>query len=320
MKKILFSFLMLCAALAHAQTPNSWRADWRNGTNTAYLSKFVQAKPGVECMVFMYSTTASTRPGEPDCIALGPQFVVSSGQITVPVTTGAQGPTGPQGIQGPTGPAGLNGADGQPGTTTWAGITDKPTTYAPSAHTHAIGDVVGLQAAIDGKQAALGYTPYNSTNPAGYVTPAGARGAITLSTTGSGAATYNSGTGVLTIPTPAALPTLATVATTGAYADLTGKPTIPIVPTINRARVTTAADGTYTWTLPTACSGPPVVSITPEGSADVFNHRVVSATATTVAISVTRSQVSAVSLLGLNILSIPATVGATPVHLIAICP
>ena len=45
---------------------------------------------------------------------------------------------------------------------------------------------------------ALGFTPYNSTNPTGYVTTAGARSALSF-TAGSGA--YNSTTGVITIPT-----------------------------------------------------------------------------------------------------------------------
>ena len=45
---------------------------------------------------------------------------------------------------------------------------------------------------------ALGYTPYNSTNPSGYVNTAGARSALSF-TEGSGA--YNSSTGVITIPT-----------------------------------------------------------------------------------------------------------------------
>lgn len=49
---------------------------------------------------------------------------------------------------------------------------------------------------------ALGYTPYSSSNPSGYITQSGARGAISLSTSGSGAATYNSSTGVLNVPTP----------------------------------------------------------------------------------------------------------------------
>lgn len=75
---------------------------------------------------------------------------------------GAPGPPGPSGadstvpgppgesIVGPPGPPGANGADGAdstvpgpagpagstgpPGTTTWAGITDKPTTFAPTSH------------------------------------------------------------------------------------------------------------------------------------------------------------------------------------------
>lgn len=56
--------------------------------------------------------------------------------------TGAQGIQGIQGIQGATGSTGLTGATGATGatgpagTTTWAGITDKPTTFAPSTHTH----------------------------------------------------------------------------------------------------------------------------------------------------------------------------------------
>jgi hypothetical protein len=50
-----------------------------------------------------------------------------------------------------TGGVGLKGDKGDPGTTTWAGIADKPATFPPSAHTHAIGDVTGLQTALDGK-------------------------------------------------------------------------------------------------------------------------------------------------------------------------
>lgn len=39
------------------------------------------------------------------------------------------------------------------GSVAWADISGKPTAFAPSAHTHIIGDVTGLQAALDGKQA-----------------------------------------------------------------------------------------------------------------------------------------------------------------------
>ena len=49
---------------------------------------------------------------------------------------GPQGPQGPQGIQGPQGPA------GPAGTTSWNGLTDKPSTFTPSAHSHGQADVV----------------------------------------------------------------------------------------------------------------------------------------------------------------------------------
>ena len=39
----------------------------------------------------------------------------------------------------------------------WAAVTGKPTTFTPSAHSHAIADVTGLQDALDGKQAAGSY-------------------------------------------------------------------------------------------------------------------------------------------------------------------
>jgi len=61
----------------------------------------------------------------------------------------------------------------------------------------------GFLSAITGPMVttALGFTPYNATNPSAYINQAGARSAISVTTTGSsGAATYNSSTGVLNIP------------------------------------------------------------------------------------------------------------------------
>lgn len=55
-------------------------------------------------------------------------------------------------------------------------------------------------------------------NDSNFVTVGGARGAISV----TGSLSYNSTTGVISYTAP----TLATVATTGAYADLTGKPTL----------------------------------------------------------------------------------------------
>jgi hypothetical protein len=48
-------------------------------------------------------------------------------------------------------------------------LTGVPSTFTPSSHTHAISEVTGLQTALDGKQATLGFTPYNATNPSGYI-------------------------------------------------------------------------------------------------------------------------------------------------------
>lgn len=77
----------------------------------------------------------------------------------------------------------------QPGDTIpWADVSGKPSTFTPSAHSHVIADVTGLQTALDGKQAAGSYAAAVHTHTAAQV---------------SG---------------------LATVATTGAYGDLTGIP------------------------------------------------------------------------------------------------
>lgn len=40
---------------------------------------------------------------------------------------------------------------------TWATLTGKPAEFPPAAHSHAVGDVTGLQTALDGKQAAGDY-------------------------------------------------------------------------------------------------------------------------------------------------------------------
>lgn len=70
----------------------------------------------------------------------------------------------------------------------WTNVSSRPTALSQftndlgnyggfltsiTAHSHAISDVTGLQTALDGKQASLGFTPYNSTNPSGYITSSG---------------------------------------------------------------------------------------------------------------------------------------------------
>lgn len=90
----------------------------------------------------------------------------------------------------------------KPSTLAGYGITDAyPLTGNPSNFLTSItsGQVTG----------ALGFTPYSASNPSSFVSQSGARTAVSLTTTGtSGAATYNSSTGVLNVPnyTPPAVP------------------------------------------------------------------------------------------------------------------
>jgi predicted solute-binding protein len=78
-------------------------------------------------------------------------------------------------------------------TTDWGNITSKPTTFAPSAHTHVIANVTGLQTSLDSKliqsAADIRYAAISHTHPV------------------------------------SAISGLAAVATTGSYNDLTNKPT-----------------------------------------------------------------------------------------------
>jgi hypothetical protein len=89
-------------------------------------------------------------------------------------------------------------------------ILNKPTTLSGFGITDAYplsGNPSGFLTAITSGQVtgALGFTPYSSANPSAFVSAAGARTAISLTTTGTtGAATYNNSTGVLNVPNYAA--------------------------------------------------------------------------------------------------------------------
>lgn len=71
---------------------------------------------------------------------------------------------------------------------------------------------------------ALGYTPYNSTNPNSYINQSQARSAITVTTTGSGAASYNSATGQINIPTPSTTGTVTSVGLSSTDFTVSGSP------------------------------------------------------------------------------------------------
>jgi hypothetical protein len=146
--------------------------------------------------------------------------------------------------------------------------------------------------------------PTGATGPAGATGAQGPSGIVTLTTTGTGAATYNAGTSTLNIPTPS----------------------IPTVPVINRARITTASDGTYAWTLPIACSSGqvPIVQMTPEGATSGgtagWNYNtIVVGTPSNTTVNIKVIPIAAVTLLGISVLGIQ-TGTATVVHLTAVCP
>lgn len=74
---------------------------------------------------------------------------------------------------------------GAGGASTWAELTGKPSTFPPSAHTHAIGDITGLQGAIDGKVNVAGNQTISGTKDFNGILRATATSNATSATTGS---------------------------------------------------------------------------------------------------------------------------------------
>lgn len=93
-----------------------------------------------------------------------------------------------------------------------------------------------------------------------------------------------------------------------------------------KVRMTSAADGSLTWTFnPPFTNGvTPIISAiaeTASGVTDVINVQVEGTpTSTTANLRVTRTNRSTVALIGLTILSLPSSPGATVVHAIALEP
>lgn len=81
--------------------------------------------------------------------------------------------------------------------TSWQALTSGNVTtalgFTPYNATNPSGYISGISSSD--VTTALGFTPYNATNPSGYVTAAGARGAISV----TGAGSYDSATGVINI-------------------------------------------------------------------------------------------------------------------------
>jgi hypothetical protein len=97
------------AIVPQPSTPSSARAPDIGLVELSTVSEYIPGPPG--------PPGADGAPGA-DSTVPGPKG-----------DTGDAGVPGPQGDPGPTGP---------PGTTSWTGITDKPATFPPSAHTHAL--------------------------------------------------------------------------------------------------------------------------------------------------------------------------------------
>ena len=91
---------------------------------------------------------------------------------------------------------------------TYSNLTGKPSTFAPSAHTHSISEVTGLQTGLDAKLPSANFTYANITGK----------------------------------------PTLATVATSGSYTDLTGTPNLTVYLTTANASSTYQPLGNYATT------------------------------------------------------------------------
>lgn len=96
----------------------------------------------------------------------------------LPEIVGIQGPPGADGytpikgvdyFDGDPGQQGPPGADsvvpGPPGSTTWAGITDKPAAFAPEAHAHAAADITGTAVVTNDARLSDARTPLTHSHP-----------------------------------------------------------------------------------------------------------------------------------------------------------
>ena len=138
-----------------------------------------------------------------------------------------------------------------------AQILNKPTIPSDTSDlTNGAGYITGITSTD--VTTALGYTPYNSTNPNGYTSNVGTvtsvnnvspvSGNVTISIP-SDTSDLTNGAGYITSSalSPYVLSSsLATVATSGSYTDLSDKPTIP---TVNNATLTITQGGTTKGTF-----------------------------------------------------------------------
>lgn len=194
--KTIFSFLLALFSAVAVAGPWEFRIQQENGTG-GIIGYFITPSPASgNSGLFRYNGTTNTM----DWVSVGSGLAISSGAL---IATG--------------------------GTVTWSGITGTPTSLSGYGITDAYplsGNPSGFLTSITGPQvtSALGFTPYSASNPSSYIDQSGARSAISLTTLGSGAATYNSSTGVLNVPTPSASGTVTSVGVTSSNLTVTGSP------------------------------------------------------------------------------------------------
>lgn len=174
MKKLLFTLSLVLASSFALAGPDDIVFTKRNSTDSGQgpVIPTHPSSPGL-----MYYDSASKLP---DYVLPGNCLSIGSGSISVNgncVFSGA-----------------FSDLTGKPTTLTGYGITDAyPLAGNPSSFLTGITSTQVTNA--------LGFTPYNATNPSAYINLSGARGGLSLTTTGtSGAATYNSSNGTLNIP------------------------------------------------------------------------------------------------------------------------
>lgn len=183
---------------------------------------------------------------------------------------------------------------------TFANITGKPSTFAPSAHNHAISEVTGLQTALDLKLPSANFTYANITGKPTLANVATSGSYADLSntpnltlylTTANAASSYLPSAN-FTYANITGKPSLATVATSGSYTDLSNTPAAYSLPTATTSvlggvkvdgstititgGVISAATGS-SYTLPTATTSV-LGGVKVDGSSIVINSGIISST------------------------------------------
>lgn len=195
MKRFLIALAML-PALAFGAA-NDIVTNQRNDTDTSSIPRTVTKPPGTQDGLMGFSGSL-VRPVH---WTIGAGLQISSGAL-VAIPQAWADITGKPSFA----PVATSGAyadlSGKPAlfSGAYSALTGIPATFSPAAHTQAWNTITSTPTTLAGYGITDAYPL--AGNPSGYVTQAGARSAITLTTTGtSGAATYNSTTGALNIPT-----------------------------------------------------------------------------------------------------------------------